>query len=114
MKDHRAQLDELLVRQGGLYTFDDVLACIDRGTMQSFAKGDTWAVTQIHIFPRRKVVDMVFVLGDMNDVKDLESEVIAFAKEIGATLLMATGRLGWLKSHFDGWHPVSANFVKEL
>ncbi|QIG66097.1 acetyltransferase [Ochrobactrum phage vB_OspP_OH] len=112
--DMMKETEKLLKEMGGLYKFSDIIMAIREGKMQSFSLGRTWVVTQVHEFPRRKVVDIVFVIGDMEDVAQIEPEVEAFAHRIGATLLMANGRLGWLKRHFEGWKAVSCNFVREI
>lgn len=105
---------ELLEEQGGFYTFEDILDCIHRGTMQSFADGDTWVITQVHEFPRKKVVEVAYVIGDMDTLKRMEAKVEKFAREIGADMLIATGRLGWQNKYFPGWKPVSHNYVRAL
>lgn len=107
-----ARLRKLLEYQGGFYTVEDILQCIQVGTMQSFAQGDTWVVTQVHEFPRKKVLDIVFVLGERQDLHELEPQLEAFKQEIGADMMTATGRMGWLRSAFKGWEAHSVNFVK--
>lgn len=102
----------MLEEHGGLYTVEDILALIGEGKMQSFAKGDTWVVTQVHEFPRKKVLDIVFVVGDMEDLHELEPQLEEFRVKIGADFMSATGRLGWLRKHFKGWKPYSVNFVR--
>lgn len=108
------QFEKLLKRQGGLYTFGDVMECIDRGTMQSFAEGDTWVITQVHQFPRKKVVEIAYVIGDTDHLKKIEQQIIQWAEEIGASMLIATGRPGWDRKHFPGWTRVSSNFTREI
>ena len=40
------KLARVLDRMGGLYTLHDILTAIAAGKMQSFAEGDTWAITK--------------------------------------------------------------------
>lgn len=108
------KLERVLKRQGGFYTFNDIMDCIAAGTMQSFADGDTWVVTQVHEFPRKKVLDIAFVIGDVDALHRLEPVLEEFAREIGAEMMMATGRLGWEKKYFPGWRRVSTNFVRDV
>lgn len=108
------KLERMLKKTGGFYTVGDILSLIEEGRMQSFSDGHTWVVTQVHEFPQRKVVDIVFVVGDLRGAADLESKVDEFAKSVGATAITATGRMGWLKRSFAGWKPHSCNFIKEI
>jgi hypothetical protein len=110
----RRKFEKLLKRQGDLYTFDDVLDHISRGLMQSFSDGNTWVITQVHTFPRRKVVDIAFVLGDFDACVKLQDEIVEFAKGIGADMLMGCGRRGWDKMKTPGWRAVSVNFMRDL
>lgn len=112
MRDYRAEAEEVLAAQGGCYTFDDILQQIHTGHMQSFAEGDTWVVTQVHNFPRKKVLDIAFVIGDIESLQLIEPRILAFAQEVGADMLTATGRLGWTKKHLPGWKATSINFVR--
>lgn len=106
------RLRKLLEYQGGFYAVEDILQLIQEGKMQSFAKGDTWVVTQVHEFPRKKVLDIVFVLGEADDLRELEPQLEAFGQQIGADMMAATGRMGWLRKAFKGWKAHSVNFVK--
>lgn len=103
----------MLEKSGGFYTVEDILDHIHEGKMQSFATDRTWVVTQIHEFPRKKVLDIVFVVGEMEDLEELEPQLENFRREIQADMITATGRLGWLKKYFKGWKPTSVNFVRE-
>lgn len=112
-RDYRAEMDRMLELHGGLYTYEDIMDCIRDGKMQSFADGDTWLITQVNEFPRKKVLELVFVVGDFDTAeKLLNGDVERFRKEIQADMTMATGRLGWLGKKRDGWKAISANFIK--
>jgi len=111
-RNFRAEMDRMLELQGGFYTFEDVMDHINAGKMQSFAKGDTWVITQVNEFPRKKVLEIAFVVGDISTLHELESDIEAFKTEIKADIITATGRLGWLRRHFKGWEVTSVNFVK--
>lgn len=113
-RDYRLELDRMLEDSGGFYTFDDIMDHIRRGQMQSFAVGDTWVVTQINEFPRKRVVEVVFVVGQLSMLPVIESQVIQFAHEIGAVMLMAAGRRGFEHKHLEGWKAVNTNFVRHI
>lgn len=111
-RDFKAETIKMLAENGGFYEFADILDHIERGMMQSFVQGDTWVVTQINEFPRRKALEVVFVVGNLSDLAAAEEQVTKFAHEIGAELLMTAGRKGFNRKHLPGWIPTSTNFVR--
>lgn len=114
MHPYRARVEETLAEFGGLYTFDDLLDLIDRGEMQSFSTGESWAVTQICDFPRKRAVSIEFAVGDIDELKELEKQIDEFAKRHNIDLVMANGRLGFDHVKTNGWKKVSSTYVKDL
>lgn len=102
----------MLELQGGLYTFEDIMQHIAEGKMQSFADGDNWVVIQVNVFPQKTVLDIVLVVGELEALKAMESQILAYKEKVGADLIVATARLGWTKVPNDDWKPVSVNFVR--
>lgn len=111
-RDYRAEFEALLEEQGGLYTFDDVMQCLHEGKMQSFAEGNTLVITQVHDFPRKRVLELAYILGDFDALATIEKRVQEYKEEIGAHFVIGTGRMGWLRKNTGGWKPHSINFVK--
>lgn len=110
-RDYRQELDSLLEEQGGLYLYEDIVQHILDGRMQSFATENTWLVTQVHTFPRRTVIDIVFAVGTMEDFSELEVKLEEFRKNIGASAVSLTGRKGWV-GKLPGWNFHSVNLIK--
>lgn len=80
--------------------------------MQSFAEGDSWAVTQICNFPRAKVLEILVALGDLEACRKLHDRIIQFADEHDIGLVQAYGRRGWIsdaKSH--GWKVRTTSYL---
>jgi len=108
------KLDRALKLAGSLHTFEDILDGINNHTMQSFAEDDTWIITQIQEYPRRRVLDILYLVGDLDGALNVYNRIIAFARERGCTLIRAQGRAGWTKfADEDGWM-ISHAFCKEL
>ena len=108
---HR-KLARVLDRMGGLYSLNDILAAIAIGRMQSFAEGDSWAITQIATYPRAKVVEVLAVIGDLDEARILHDRILDFAAEIGAGVVQAYGRKGWAPDATKrGWKVVAKNYV---
>jgi hypothetical protein len=107
-------LDELLERDGGLYSSRDILDAINTGDMQSFVDGNDWVVTQIINAPRKRVMQIVFVYGDMEGLFRLEPVITEFAMDHGCKLIGASARVGFEKHMTEGWTKSSVNYRKEL
>lgn len=111
----RERFEKLLEDAGGFYSFDDIIEAINSGKMQSFSDGESWVVTQVHEFPRKKAVEIAYGIGNSEAMLGvLQDRVVEFAKSIGASTIIATGRIGWHKTAGDDWKMLSANFVREL
>jgi len=109
---YRARLREALERAGDLYSIDDILERIRDGRMQAHVSRETIAVTEISVYPKRHVVTIILLAGDLSDGEDLHEQVFAFARKLKCDAVVAQGRVGWArlaKSH--GWKTVSTNMV---
>ena len=113
---HR-KLQRALDRQGGLYALSDILEQIADGRMQSWVHNNSWAVTQISIYPRRRLLDIVAVVGDLGDCRILHAKLVKFANEMDVDLIASYGRRGWARlGQSLGWKVLSESYLyhKEL
>jgi hypothetical protein len=109
---YRARLAEALERAGDLYSIDDILERIADGRMQAHVSRETICVTEISVYPKRRVLTIILLAGDLADGEDLHEQVLAFARRLQCDAIVAQGRYGWArlaKSH--GWTTVSHNMV---
>jgi hypothetical protein len=109
---YHEKLGKALERAGGLYTLNDILERLADGRMQSFTWNNSWVVTQISVYPRARVIDIIALVGDIDDGENLHKQVFDFAHTMEVDAVVATGRYGWArlaKSH--GWKTVSQNTV---
>lgn len=104
----------MLQKFGGFYLVEDIIDLVRAGKMQSFVLGDSWAVTQICEYPRRRALDIVFMVGNKDELELLETDLIGFAREHDIDYMTANGRKGFIKKAYPGWNLVSATFVKDL
>lgn len=114
---YRAKLARALERAGDLYSVDDLLERIADGRMQAHVSRETICVTEISVYPRRRVLTMILLAGDLEDGEDLHRQVLAFARRVEVDAIVAQGRHGWArlaKSH--GWRIASENavYLKEV
>ena len=113
---HR-KLERALDYQGGLFALSDILERISNGTMQSWVEGNSWAVTQISVYPRRRMLEIVAAVGDLGDCRILHGRILKFANEMNVDLVAAYGRRGWARdADRNGWkvRTISYLYHKEL
>jgi hypothetical protein len=111
----RSRLERALAINGGLYKLDDILEEIKRNKMQSFACNQSWAVTQVEDYPQKRVLTIVLVVGEMEDVDDMYAQIKKYALENGAVRIQAWGRPGWVKKADQmGWHKTTELYVEDL
>jgi hypothetical protein len=97
---------------GGLWLVSDILSLVRAGKMQMFAEGDSIAVTQISLYPRAKVLEIILVTGDIEALRILHDRLLIFAAEIGAGLIQAYGRKGWMAdAQRRGWKVKTRSFL---
>ena len=106
------KLERVLDRMGGLYLVTDILTAVRAGKMQMFAEGDSIAVTQIALYPRAKALEIVAVVGELEELRILHDRLMTFAAEIGASVIQAYGRKGWLPDATKrGWKIKAQAFI---
>jgi hypothetical protein len=93
---HR-KMERVLDRMGGLYTLNDILTAIGEGRMQSFVENNSWAITQVNNYPRARALQLVAMVGHLEDVDALHAKILDYAAEVNAGLLSTYGRLGWIR-----------------
>jgi hypothetical protein len=113
---HR-KLERALKVQGGLYTLADILERLADGRMQSFVHNNSWAITQISVYPAKRLLEIVAAIGDLGDCRILHGRVLAFANEMNVDLVAAYGRRGWARdAERHGWKikTISYLYHKEM
>lgn len=107
------KMERMLHLTGDLYTLDDIMELIEDGKFQSFVEGDTWIVTQVNEFPRRKVLEITFVVGDINEAVRALPRIYEHAENVGADRINALGREGWWVFADAGWSKVGVVYAKD-
>lgn len=109
-----ARAVQQLARAGGLYTFQDIMERVADGRFQSHAFGESWAVTQIAEYPRKRALNIVFVVGHLEELNLMEADLTGFAREQGCDVILADGRVGWEGKMLPGWKVMSTTYIKDL
>jgi len=100
----RGWIEAALEYGGGTHYYEDVVESIVSGKMQLWPAKDSCLVTEITVFPRKKVLHVFLGGGDLDEIIGMHSSVVQWAKAQGCESLTMTGRKGWAKPLKDnGW-----------
>ena len=89
---------------GGTHLFSDIVTSIVEGKMQLWPAKDSCLVTEITVFPRKKVLHVFLGGGNLEEIISMHDSVIQWAKDQGCESLTMTGRHGWSKAlKKNGW-----------
>ena len=104
-----------LVHCNGTHEWDDIVAGIASSKMQLWAAPRGCIVTEIVVYPRKKVINIFLAGGELDQIMDMEHDIGQWAKSNGCTGGMMTGRLGWKKPLTEnGWKLQHVHFHKEI
>jgi hypothetical protein len=111
----RPWIEAALEYSGGTHSFDDVAEALASGKMQLWPAPKGCIVTEIVVYPRKKVLNVFLGAGELDQLMDMHKDVIAWSKAQGCVAVTITGRHGWKKPLTKhGWKPLHASYVKEI
>ena len=111
----RPWIEAALEYCGGTHVFEDIAEGIIDGRMQLWPSPRGCIVTEIVVYPRKKVLNVFLGGGELDQLLDMHDDVTAWAKHYKCEALTITGRFGWkkpLKAH--GWEALHASYQKEI
>jgi len=108
------RMEKALRLGGDLYNLYDIGRELRCGKMQGHVENDTWAITQVQDYPRKRVVDIFTVVGNMEGSLLLEQKITEWATELGADMITSAGRDGWWNFRTPGWKKMGTLYSKEL
>ncbi len=88
----------------GTHTEDDVIIMILAGKLKLWEGQRSAMLTEFSQFPRMKVLNVFIGGGDLDELREMEKQLVAHARENGCTRITGCGRLGWTKS-LPGYEP---------
>jgi hypothetical protein len=111
----RQWIENALAYSGGTHDFADIVRGVMSGHMQLWQGESGCAVTEITVYPKRKILHVFLAGGDMEQILDFEESAETFAKLNGCDALSLAGRKGWLRVHKDrGWKEAHVTMIKEF
>lgn len=111
----RPWIEAALEYTGGTHEFDDVVKNIAQGTMQLWPSPRGCIVTEIVVYPRKKVLNVFLAGGELDQILEMDHDVKAWAKANGCTAATMAGRMGWKKPLIPlNWKLQQVCFMKEF
>ena len=111
----RPWIEAALEYSGGTHDFIDVVEGLYKGTMQLWPAEKGCIVTEIVVYPKKKMLNVFLGGGNLEQILDMHQDVIEWAKAQGCEALTMTGRFGWKKPlEKHGWETLHCSYVKEF
>lgn len=111
----RPWIEAALEYSGGTHVFDDIVQGILDGRMQLWPAPRGCIVTEIVVYPRKRVLNLFLAGGELDQILDMHDAVKAWAKEQDCEAAQLAGRLGWKRVLEPlGWKTQHVNFQKEI
>jgi hypothetical protein len=115
MRKFLSGLQEALEHSGGTHTLKDVADQITRGAAQVWVNDDACIVTEVHDFPRQRVLHFWLATGDLHAILALQNDVLEWGKKNGCAAASLAGRRGWERVLADeGWTPTVTYMRREM
>ena len=100
---------------GNTHDFRHIVDSVISGHMQLWAGEKGCAVTEIVVYPNKKVLHVFLAGGEMQQITDMEEDAVKWAKAQGCSGMTLAGRFGWKKVLKDyGWKPAMLVLGKEF
>jgi len=111
----RNWIESALAYSGGTHEYKDIVDGVLSGHMQLWTGESGCAVTEIMVYPKRKILHVFLAAGDMEQILDFEESAIEFGKMNGCDGMSIAGRPGWQKIlKKRGWNVAFVNLAKEI
>jgi len=99
------------------HTLQDLRDGVATGAFQLWPGRDSAILTQVQVYPRRKVLCIYLAAGHLDELRNLLSDVLAWARELGCASAYIAGRPGWARTFLtkeEGWQATQVILEREL
>ena len=111
----RPWIEAALEYSGGTHEFEDIVEGIQSGRMQFWPAPRGCLVTELVAFPKKKTINVFLGGGELEQLRDMHADVIAWAKTQGCSAATISGRAGWARAFKSmGWIPLHTTLMKEF
>ena len=95
LNEYRHQIERALEYSGGTHVYEDVLQGVVEGRMQAWVNGKSVAITEIIVYPRKKVLNGFLAAGNMREILEMVPSAAEWGRQMGCTAFTLAGRKGW-------------------
>ena len=115
----KAWIESVLKKGGETYDFKDIVDGVLSGHMQLWMGANGCAVTEVIVYPNKKVLHVFLAGGDkgygIKQITDMHDDAMAWGKEQGCDGMTIAGRKGWKKVlQSKGWTEQFTTLLKEF
>lgn len=115
LEEYREWIEAALGYSGGTHNFDDIAAGIASGHMQLWPTKKACAVTEIVLYPQKKVLHVFLAAGDLDQITDAIGAVEEWGRAQGCESLTMNGRNGWQRVlNKRGWTSTMVTMERSL
>jgi len=112
-------IQSALNKGGDTHDFKDIVDGIMSGNFQLWLGANGCAVTEIVVYPNKKVLHVFLAGGDqgqgIDQITDMHDDAMAWGKQQGCDGMTVTGRRGWKKVLASrGWKEQFTTLLKEF
>jgi hypothetical protein len=112
-------IQSALNKGGDTHDFKDIVDGIMSGNFQLWLGANGCAVTEIVVYPNKKVLHVFLAGGDqgqgIEQITDMHDDAMAWGKQQGCDGMTVTGRRGWKKVLASrGWKEQFTTLLKEF
>ena len=108
-------IEDALDVGGKTHSFKDIVDGVLCGTMQLWEGEKGCAITEIVVYPNKKVLHVFLAGGELEQITDMEGDAVKWAKAQGCEGMSLSGRFGWKKILNEyGWKPQQLVLTKEF
>lgn len=93
----RPWIEAALEYSGGTHTFDDIVDGLRSARMQLWPAPRGCAVTEIVVYPRKQVLHVFLVGGELDQIMSDIDTLAAWGKAQGCESMTMAGRAGWAR-----------------
>jgi hypothetical protein len=112
---YRDMIDSALAYSGGTHTFEDVQELVATGKAQLWPAERGVAVTEIIVYPRKRVLHIFLAAGEMDQLLDMIESAAQWGRTQGCTSLTMSGRMGWQRVlDKQGFKPVLVTMERAI
>jgi len=115
----RGWIQSALKKGGDTHSFIDIVDGVISGHMQLWMGESGCAVTEILVYPNKKILHVFLAGGDqghgIEQITDMHDDAVAWAKAQGCQGMSISGRKGWKKIlESRGWRQQFTTLAKEF